>query len=234
MKTLIFRIAILAVILAAGWIAVFNIPEAVESFLPVVETVQMTPVEFNRTVTGSGIITQTPDGWYVTVAIGESDIGKVSVGQSAALSGAAFDDGIFTATVERVSDIASHQQTQFTQETVVSVTLKIDNPYTVIISGSSGTTGESGGILRSGYSARADIFTDEPRTVFIIPYSVINQDDIGEFVFVLAGNKAIRRNILTGIEMANGAEVVSGLRISDNIISNPASISENALVNPAP
>jgi hypothetical protein len=148
------------------------------------------------------------------------------------LSGAAFDDGILTATVEKIANHASHQQTHMTQETVVEVTLKIDNPYTHVINGNSGTSGESGGILRSGYSARADIFTDESRTIFTIPYNVILQDEIGEFVYILVGNSAIRRDILTGLELSDGAEVVSGLRISDNIIMNPAALSENALVNP--
>jgi hypothetical protein len=193
----------------------------------------MTRVEYKEKVSGTGKITQNESGWFVTVAINESDIRRVQTGQPAALSGAAFDDGIFTAAVHEIAEYAATQQGLFTPETVVEVTLKIDNPYTVIINGNSGTSGESGGALRPGYSARADIFTDASRTLFIIPYNVILQDEIGEFVYVLSGNSAIRRNILTGIELSDGAEVIAGLRVSDLIITNPAALNDNALVNPA-
>ncbi|MCL2036049.1 MAG: hypothetical protein FWG83_01510 [Oscillospiraceae bacterium] len=231
MKSLIFKGTVIAVILIAGLITVWGIPDAVESFLPVVETVSMTPTEYNQTVSGNGIITQTPHGdWYVTIAIGESDIRRVEVGQSADLSGAAFDDGIYTATVESVDETASHRQVDYSHETVVEVVLKIDNPNTVVISGSSGTSGESGGILRSGYSARADIKVSETRTIFVLPYSVILQDDKGEYVYVLSKNSALRRDIITGIELSHGAEVISGLRTSDRVILNPQSLSDNALV----
>ena len=100
-------------------------------------------------------------------------------------------------------------------ETVVEVVLKIDNP---------------GDELRTGYSARADIKTADSREIFIIPYSVILQDDVGEYVFVLSGNSAIRRDIVTGAELSEGAEVLSGLTRDDRIIAAPESITENALV----
>jgi multidrug efflux pump subunit AcrA (membrane-fusion protein) len=232
MKSLIFKISVIAVIMVAGWIAVFSIPDAVESFLPTVETITITPTQYSETVSGTGVITQTAGGWFVTVSVSEADIRRVQIGQPAALSGAAFDDGIYTATVHSIAEYAALQQSQFISEIAIEVTLRIDNPEAVVISGTSGTSGESGGILRSGYSARADIQTEQTRTIFTIPYSSILQDDSGEFVYVLSQNSAIRRNILTGIELSDGAEIISGLRVSDQIIANPQSLAENALVNP--
>ena len=211
----IFKIAVIAVILAAGWVAVFNIPETVESFLPVVETVTMTPTEYHQTVSGTGVIVQKPNGWFVTVAVGESDIRRVQVGQSANISGPAFDDGIYTATVYEIDSVATRRQAEFVHETVVEVVLQLDNPDSE---------------LRTGYSARADIKTAEARDIFIIPYSVILQDDAGEFVFVLSGNSAVRRDILTGAELSQGAEVLAGLSEDDQIIACPKSVTENALV----
>jgi multidrug efflux pump subunit AcrA (membrane-fusion protein) len=239
MKNLILRISIIAVILIAGWIAVFRIPDAVESFLPVVETITMTPTEYSETVSGAGIIVRGDavggysTDWFVTIAVGESDIRRVKLGQSASLSGAAFDDGIYTATVFDIAEVAGEHQGHLIRETVVEVTLKIDNPHTVAINGHSGTSGESGGVLRPGYSARADIKTDEPRTIHIIPYSTVMQDDIGEYVFVLSGNSAVRRDILTGIELASGVQVLLGLREYDRIIANPSQVGDNGLVVPA-
>ena len=44
--------------------------------------------------------------WHVTVSIGERDIRRVRIGQSAALSGAAFDDEVYTATVFDIGTLA--------------------------------------------------------------------------------------------------------------------------------
>ena len=224
-----FKIAVITVILAAGWFAVFNIPDAVEGFLPAVKTVTMTPTEYNQTVSGAGIITQgragetlKPDGeWFVTVSVEESDIRRVEIGQSAEVSGAAFDDGIYTATVYEIDSLAvQHQAEQsgngLIHETVVEVVLTIDNP--------------DGG-LRSGYTARVDIKTDRTQTVNIIPYSAILQDDIGEFVYVLLGNTVVRRDILTGLELSSGTQVISGLYEDDRVIVSPESITENTLAS---
>ncbi|MCL1903107.1 MAG: HlyD family efflux transporter periplasmic adaptor subunit [Oscillospiraceae bacterium] len=217
MKNMIFKIVIIAVILAAGWVAVFNIPDAVESFLPVVKTVTMARTEYNQTASGAGLISLNPkDGaWLVTIAVGESDIRRVEPGQPADIKGAAFDDGVYTATVLQIGEIATNQSGEFIQETVVEVILKIDNPDDA---------------LKQGYTARADIKTDEMQTINIIPYSAILQDDTGEFVYVLSGNTATRRDILTGIELADGAQVVSGLFDNDRIIVSPGSVNDNALV----
>jgi HlyD family secretion protein len=107
------------------------------------------------------------------------------------------------------------QQGDFIHETVVEVTLKIDNPD---------------GELRPGYTARADIKTDETKSIHIVPYSAILQDDVGEYVYVLFGNTALRRDILTGVELADGAQVLAGLREDDEIIATPESITEDMLV----
>jgi hypothetical protein len=124
-------------------------------------------------------------------------------------------------------------QNELVMETVVEVVLRINNPDVVKISGNSGRTGESGGILRHGYSARADIKTAQPRTIHIIPYSAIMQDDIGEYVYIVHGNTATRRDILTGIELSRGAEVVAGLNVSDEVIVTPDTLSEDTLVRRA-
>jgi len=221
MKNTIFRIVIIAAILTAGFIAVYNVPETVESFLPRVETLTMIETEFHKTVSGIGIINKVSDDWYVTVSVNESDIRRVELGQSALLSGAAFDDGIYTATVSQIDSSAVQQQGDYAFETVVGVTLQIDNP---------GDSGSEGGGLRSGYTARAEIKTDETRTIFILPYSVICQDNTEEFVYILSGNSAVRRNIITGAELADGVQILEGLNTYDEVIASPESITDGQLI----
>ena len=239
MKGIIFKVAVLAVIVVTGFITVFNIPDTVESFLPTVTTTQLNQTEYLQTVSGSGVILRndlTESGepeWLVSVLISEGDIRQVEVGQSADISGAAFDDGIYTATVRHIDSDAMPTYGDFldrVRETMVEVTLVINNPDTVVISGNSGTSGESGGILRNGYTARADIHTAQTRSIGIAPYSSVMQDEHGEYVYVLVGNKAVRRDILTGIELTDGVEVVSGLSGKDRIIVMPHDIDEDMLV----
>jgi multidrug efflux pump subunit AcrA (membrane-fusion protein) len=103
-------------------------------------------------------------------------------------------------------------------ETVVDVVLQIDNPDE---------------LLRPGYTAQAIIGVGEPREMLLIPYAAINQDDRGEYVFVLAGNTALRRDIITGIELAEGAEMLAGVREGDDLIVRPERYTENSLVRAA-
>ena len=217
MKSMIFKTAVIAVIIVSGWIAVFNIPDAVENSLPVVKTATMFPTEYNQIASGTGVITNDNGKWSVTVAVGESDIRHVKEGQSAELRGAAFDDGTYTATVRQIGSNAVTLQSDFSYETVVEVILDIDNPDDE---------------LKHGYTARADIRIAPTQVINIIPYSAILQDEVGEYVYVLFGNTAVRREILTGIELAEGAEVLKGLSDGDEVIITPheAAIGNNSLV----
>ena len=215
MRKTILRILSIAVILTAGVYAVFKAPKAVESFLPKVDTINLIKAEFCETVSGAGTISKSGEDWFVKVFIGERDIRKVKIEQSADLSGAAFDDGVYSATVTAIESSATRKQGEYAYETVVEVTLQIDNPDEE---------------LRSGYTARAEIKTEQERHIFIVPYSVICQDDTGEYVYVLSGNSAVRRDILTGAELSDGVEVVKGLGEKDEIISVPENVEDNKLV----
>jgi hypothetical protein len=85
-------------------------------------------------------------------------------------------------------------------------------------------------VIRSGYTAEAVIAVNEPRELLLVPYEAINQDDKGEFVLVLAGHTAVRRNIITGLELPEGAEIIEGVCESDELIINPEKFTENMLV----
>ena len=89
---------------------------------------------------------------------------------------------------------------------------------------------DDGDGLRSGYTAQAAISTDSERTVGVLPYSVICQDDQGEYVYVLEQGKAFRRYISTGDELPQGAEILSGVSLSDNVIMQPEKVSDGAYV----
>lgn len=207
----------LALFLGSGAYAAVYVPVAVENFLPSVNTVYPEKAEYCRTVQGSGLVLSLENGWLAQVSVNESDIRLVEKGQKAVLNGAAFDDGAYTAKVLSIADSAMQVMSAngLTVETVVEVTLKIENPDKN---------------LRSGYTAQAVINVDEPREVIIIPYEVICQDDEGEFVYILNGNTAVRKNIITGAELSEGTELVAGLFETDEIITATENITGSMLV----
>lgn len=216
----------LVLFIGSGVYTVFAVPEAVESFLPTVNTVRPEKAEYCRTVQGSGIILTTEkesnsylneETWLVQIAVNESEIRFIEKGQTAELRGAAFDDGIYTAKVMNISNTAHQVQVNsgLIIETVIDVTLQIENPD------------EN---LRAGYSVQALINIGEPREVWVVPYEVICQDEASEYVYILKGNIAKRCDIKTGAELAEGAELLFGLYETDEIITSPESVESGGLV----
>ena len=56
------------------------------------------------------------------------------------------------------------------------------------------------------------------------------QDDSGEYVFVLEGNTAVRKDIETGHELDMGAEILSGISEESLVIENPESTENGGYV----
>ncbi len=207
------KISAVVLLAAAGVYSAVSAPAAVESFLPTVSTVEVGTREYCETVSAAGTIEKTDD-WYVTAAVGESDIRKISIGQTALLSGAAFDSGRYRAEVVKIADSARQKVTLTSSETVVDVTLRLENPDDD---------------LRSGYTAVAAIEVSQPQDIFTLPYSVIRQDDAGEYVYALRGSSVVRCDIETGAEFEDAAEVKSGIYLNDKIITSPESVEAGAL-----
>lgn len=151
----------------------------------------------------------------LTAAVGESDIATVDVGQKVDIKGAAFKDGTYTGVVKQISPTARKQYAGTVQETVVDVVIAIDN---------------ADDNLRAGYTAQAVIYTTPQQTLLTLPYSVICQDDTGEYVYIYRNGNSIRRDIMTGVELSEGAEVIDGIYEGDEVIANPAVVSANAVV----
>jgi len=191
-------------------------PRAVENMLPEVAVISPLTQTYSQTVRGRGIISRGEEGdFLLRVAVWEKDINKVDAGQSALLYGAAIGDGSYTAVVRELSPEARQQDVGGVTETVVDVVLQLTN------------ADES---IRPGYTAEAIIAVSEEREILLIPYEAISQDERGEYVLALVNNTAVRRDIITGAELAEGAELLWGLRDGDLLIINPEKYEENALV----
>ncbi len=147
----------------------------------------------------------------VTAAISELDIADIAVGQSVRFYLAAYPDEVFFGKVSAISQAARNQYNGAVLETVVDVTVPPDAPDER---------------LKSGLSAEVEIQLSEPRSICVLPYSAIAQDDTGEYVYVYENDKAVRRDVFTGAEFADGTEIKKGVSANDVIFQNPQEIAD--------
>lgn len=154
----------------------------------------------------------------VTAAISELDIAKVEIGQNVRFYLAAYPDEVFFGTVSAISQAARSQYNGAVLETVVDVTVTPDVPDER---------------LKSGLSAEVEIQLSEPRSICVLPYSAIAQDDTGEYVYVYENGKAVRRDVFTGAEFADGTEIRKGVSASDVIFQDPQEIADRSYIRVA-
>lgn len=218
----ILKILIIAALLFSAAYIAFQVPAAAESLLPFSRTIRAERYTYSPTVSARGTIIKSGEEWLAVVAVNEGDIPLVETGQPVQLSGAALPDGEFSGEVSFVSDTAytSAVSSLSIPVTVVDVTISI--------------AGGDPTLLRSGYSVTAQLTTGDQRTVNMLPYSVIAQDEEGEYVYVLEKGIAVRRRIVTGIELSDRTEIVEGVTETDMVLTNPESLFEGARVRTNP
>lgn len=160
--------------------------------------------------TGGSIVTvASTNDLAVTAAVSELDIAKVAVGQRVKFIPAAYPDEEFYGRVSGIASAARSQYNGAVLETVVDVTI---------------TPEKEDERLKSGLTADVEIMLSDPREVLVLPYSAIGQDDGGEYVYIYENSRAVRRNILTGAEFTDGAEITSGLTADDIVFGDPDEI----------
>lgn len=152
---------------------------------------------------------------YVNAAISELDIAKVEIDQPVRFTCAAYPDEFFSGTVSGIASAARNQYSGAVLETVVDIRVTPD---------------KEDERLKSGLSADVEILLEEPRQICVLPYEAIGQDDAGEFIFVYEDGAAVRRNIFTGAEFADGTEVIKGVAPTDIVFAEPEKISQKSYI----
>ncbi len=204
------KAVILTGIAAAGIYGAATMEETIKSTFVEVPVVTLSREAFRNTVTANGTVYSSADNWYAKVYADESDIPSIALGQSAAVTGAAFPEEI-SGRVTEISDTAE----KINGRTVVAVTVAMEDDCS---------------ILKNGYTAKASIYTNEAEILNVLPYEAIMQDDVSEYVYIFENNKAKRRNIKTGIELPDCAEITEGLNGSTQVIASPDKVAENDLI----
>lgn len=143
----------------------------------------------------------------VRLQIDESKISEIQVGQSATITGTGFKDSAFSGTVSFISGEAQQVTSMSGQQTVVEVLVTIENPTEAI---------------KPGFTAKAEIVTEQKQGVMLLPYEAISAEDNGqEYVYCYQENHAVKIPVETGTEYQNGCEVLSGLKKDDLVILEP-------------
>ncbi len=195
-KTIVF---LSAFILSVGGAIVS--PIAWKNSLPRASITEIKKINYKDYVSASGELYVKGDNAIVTALVSENNIYKVKEGQKAVITGNAFPDNSYDADVISISGTA-----------VKSANGAVFVPVEIKLS-------ETDENIRSGYSVKAKILSDDEKEISVLPYEVIKADEDGnEFVYVLNSGVAVRKDIETGLETKEGVEITDGIDENDCII----------------
>lgn len=161
---------------------------------------------------GVPLITVSDTSSYkVLAAVPEGEIAKVKVGDLAKVWCTGSAMGEYSAKVTRIFPTAHKVLRGTTTETVVDVELELE---------------ESDETLKPGFTARVNILAGEDYTLITVPYEAIRQDENNnEYVYVYQDGRLKKNPVITGQELTNEVEILSGLDPDSIVIFNPGEIS---------
>ena len=74
-------------------------------------------------------------------------------------------------------------------------------------------------MIRKGNTAEVKIIVSEQRQISVVAYKAVHQDENGKaYVYVFRDGVAVRKDIITGLELSDGIEVLSGLAPDDKVL----------------
>lgn len=189
--------------MAAGLLAV---PDIVLNTVPTATAVEVEKVEHTDSLSLSGSIIKNfrDETMSVQLYVSEQDISKVMVGQKAEITGDAFPEKTYTGIVDKISETAAKVQLGNVQKTAVEVIVKIDDPDD---------------FLKHGYTASVKLATSEPYVMNIVPYEAVQQDNGGEYVYMLQNGKAVKKYVETGAELSSGVEIKTPIADTEHIVA---------------
>jgi len=151
----------------------------------------------------------------VEVRVDEADIARVREGQRADIYAAAFPDTPLAGTVESIATTARQTPGQQSLSFLVKIVLDDQNALAV----------------RSGMSARADIYTQSAEETLAVPIQAVRYDEEIEdgdedsadqpFVMRFEDGTATRRDVEIGLSSDSDQEITAGLEEGDRVIVGP-------------
>lgn len=140
-------------------------------------------------------------GYEVDAGVSETDVGKISTGDKAAMTLDAFPGETFAGSVFYIAPAQTNTQGVITYLTKISF-------------------GKPDPRFKSGLTANITIETNHKDNALILPQYAILQNDQGTFVQVLLNNKVAQNPVTLGIQDQSGnVEAVSGVTEGEQVLN---------------
>jgi len=163
-----------------------------------VASITVDPGDIVSTGTSVATLVET-DGYDIIIAVDETEIGQVDVGQEARVTLDAYPDQTIDGHVTRVDLVGTVNQAIVTYE--VAIVLE---PTDLAI--------------RPMMTAAADIVVDRKDDVLLVPVRALRRDAQGRYVEVLRNGVPTRVPVVTGLANTQVAEVLDGLEEGQEVI----------------
>jgi HlyD family secretion protein len=219
-------------------------------YAPMTGTVSMLLVELGERVAGTGMMAGTEmlrvadlSRMEAQVEVNENDIPRVKLGDTATIEVDAYVDYKFRGVVTEIANSA--KTTGVSADQVTNFDVKI-----LVIPESYKELADKGTEhpLRPGMSATVEIRTETLSGIITVPIQsvttrtdttkivkTVTNDDIRTLVFITDGERALAKDVKTGIQDNSYIEIISGVAEGDRVISAPFSaiskkLSDSSLV----
>jgi len=207
-------------------------------YSPMAGTISMLLVELGERVVGTGMMTGTElmrvadlSRMEAQVEVNENDIVRVTLGDTAIISVDAYLENKFRGLVTEIANSA--KTTGVSADQVTNFDVKI----LVLPESYSELEGKGNkNPLRPGMSATVDIQTEVKSDIIAVPIQSVttrtdttkvvttpSDEDIRTIVFITDGERALAKDVKTGIQDNSYIEILSGVADSDRVISAPFS-----------
>jgi len=138
---------------------------------------------------------------FAEVAADEVDIAQLRLGQRAQVTIDAYPDEIFPGKVVYVAPETTTAQGLVVVE--VKIELEKADPR-----------------LKPGFTASADIITDEAKNVLLLPVEAVSETERGNFVMVSEDHNPTQRKVTLGISDGTNVEIKRGLEEGETVFSS--------------
>jgi HlyD family secretion protein len=207
-------------------------------YSPMTGTVSMLLVELGERVAGTGMMAGTEmlrvadlSRMEAQVEVNENDIPRVKLGDTATISVDAYVDYKFKGTVTEIASSAKTTGVSADQVTNFDVKILVLPASYKALEGKG-----SEHPLRPGMSATVDIHTESKSEILAVPIQSVttrtdttkfvqtpSDEDIRTIVFITDGERALAKDVKTGIQDNSYIEILSGVSQGDRVISAPFS-----------
>lgn len=144
------------------------------------------------------------------VKIDETEVPQVKMGQEAEVIADALVDSVFKGIVTKVGLMPITSITTTEKVTDFEVEIELEN---------------FSSNLRPGMNVKAEIITNKKTDILVVPIQAVGKrkikDKFNESIFVVRNNKALLKEVQTGISSDTEIEIISGINEGDTVVSGP-------------